>query len=317
MMGRNSLLALWFMAAGSSLVHAETAPPSDERIANFWRTTLAKLSTEPIEAVVEPVKDPLPYHKFRVTLRGLGGIHFRAYLAVPIRGESTSSPLPAIITAPGYGGSQQGIMLDECQRGFIILQVFPRSQGESEELWKIDGPEKLTWKIERPEGYYYQGAYADVVRGVDYLISRPDVDPRRIGIMGTSQGGGISLAVASLDQRIRAVSAHVPCLCDMRSAARSSGSLTNTLLTKVGVNTPEAWNTLDYFDASRLAVHLRAPALISAGGQDKTCPGSSIRTAFDRVSGIKSLVWYPDLPHTSSQAFYLLGWAWMEMYLKP
>jgi cephalosporin-C deacetylase len=208
-------------------------------------------------------------------------------------------------------------MLDECQRGFIILQVFPRSQGESEELWKIDGPEKLTWKIERPEGYYYQGAYADVIRGVDYLISRPDVDPKRIGIMGTSQGGGISLAVASLDQRIRAVSAHVPCLCDMRSAAGSSGSLTNTLLTKVGVNTPEAWNTLDYFDASRLAVHLRAPALISAGGQDKTCPGSSIRTAFDRVSGIKSLVWYPDLPHTSSQAFYLLGWAWMEMYLKP
>src|SRR3954451_23587867 len=139
---------------------------------------------------VEQVREPLPYRKYRVTLRGLNGVRFRAWMGVPVRGESPAQRLPAIVTAPGYGGTQQGIMLDECQRGYVVLPVLPRSQGESEALWKIDGREKLTWGIGAPEGYNYQGAYADVIRGVDFLTARPEVDPGHIGLMGTSQGGG-------------------------------------------------------------------------------------------------------------------------------
>ena len=192
------------------LAQDNTIAPTESQITEFWRATRRQLAAEPMEAVVEPLKDPLPYKKFRVTLRGLDGVRFRAYLAVPVRGESPAPPLPAIITAPGYGGSQQGVMLDECQRGYVILQVFPRSQGISEDLWKIDGAEKLTSGISYPKGYYYQGAYADMIRGIDFLVSRPEVDPERIAIMGTSQGGGIALAVAALDSRIRAVAAHLP-----------------------------------------------------------------------------------------------------------
>ena len=61
-------------------------PPSDEQIANFWRVTRERLASEPMDAVLEPVSDPLPYRKFRVTLRGLGGVRFRAYLAIPVSG---------------------------------------------------------------------------------------------------------------------------------------------------------------------------------------------------------------------------------------
>ena len=297
------------------LAQDNTIAPTQSQITEFWRATRQQLGAEPMEAAVEPLKDPLPYKKFRVTLRGLDGIRFRAYLAVPVRGESPAPPLPAIITAPGYGGSQQGVMLDECQRGYVILQVFPRSQGISEDLWKIDGPEKLASGISRPQGYYYQGAYADMIRGIDFLVSRPEVDPKRIAIMGTSQGGGIALAVAALDPRVRAVVAHVPCLCGMREAASITGSLVNTLLNKADANRASAWNTLDYFDPLRLAMNLHVPLLVSAGGKDRTCPAPTIRSVFDSVTAIKSLAWYPDLPHTSSASFYTLGWTWMDLYL--
>ena len=42
------------------------------------------------------------------------------------------------------------------------------------------------------------------VRGIDYLISRPDVDPRRIGMTGDSCGGWTTLYTAALDPRITA-----------------------------------------------------------------------------------------------------------------
>jgi pimeloyl-ACP methyl ester carboxylesterase len=44
----------------------------------------------------------------------------------------------------------------------------------------------------------------DVFRALDYLETRPEVDPGRIGVMGCSYGGVTSMYAAILDQRIRA-----------------------------------------------------------------------------------------------------------------
>ena len=44
----------------------------------------------------------------------------------------------------------------------------------------------------------------DAIRAVDYLISRPEVDPARIGAMGCSGGGTITALTAALDHRIAA-----------------------------------------------------------------------------------------------------------------
>src|SRR5262245_26220971 len=288
---------------------------SRKEIELFWRATLQRAAQEPLEAEVEPVKESLPYQKFRVTYRSLGNIRIRAYLGIPIRGEALDRKLPSIVTAPGYGGNQQGVMLDDCQRGYAVLQVHPRSQGESASLWSIDGPDKLTWRLDQPDGYYYQGAYVDVIRGIDYLLSRTDIDAARVGAMGTSQGGGIVLAVGALDPRVKAVVAHVPFLCDMRRAAFLPGALVKTLLERYGVLNARTLKTLDYFDPANLVEGLRVPVLLSAGGQDTVCPVETIRSVFDRLPGIRSMVVYPALPHTSSGDFYRMGWEWMDRHL--
>jgi cephalosporin-C deacetylase len=106
-------------------------PAGAQDIAGFWKTTLARLAAEPITATIEDTRDPLPYKKFRVEYRSLGGVRVRAFLALPVRGGEAPRPLRAIVTVPGYGGLQQGVMLGECQRGYAILQVYPRSQGPS------------------------------------------------------------------------------------------------------------------------------------------------------------------------------------------
>jgi cephalosporin-C deacetylase len=303
-----------------ALAQDSISPPSAqhvEEVHRFWQQTLAESAQVPLEAKLEKVRDYLPYEKYQVTYRSTGNVHIRAYLSRPIEAESAGRRLPAIITVPGYGGLQQGIMLDECMRGYIVLQVFPRSQGASADLWKIDGPDKLTWHLAHPEGYYYQGAYVDIIRGIDYLVSRPDVDSIRIGAMGTSQGGGLVLALAALDPRVKAVTAFLPFLCNFRLTSTIEGSLVRKLLMQYGDLNENSLNTLDYFDPYILADQIRAPVLMSAGGKDQTCPPAGIRTVFDRLGGIKALAYYPDLPHTSCGDFYKMSWEWMDRHLKP
>jgi carboxymethylenebutenolidase len=46
-------------------------------------------------------------------------------------------------------------------------------------------------------------AMADLKAAVDYLASRPDVDPDRIGVIGWCMGGGYALALATADPRLK------------------------------------------------------------------------------------------------------------------
>lgn len=302
------MLRLPVLVAALALV----SPLGAQDVDAFWRATRERLAAEPMEAQVESVAEALPYKKFKVTLRSLGGVRVRAWLALPVQGEAPPKPWPVIVTAPGYGGAQQGVMLSESQRGYAILQIFPRAQGDSAELWTIDGPDKLTWHLERPEGAYYQGAYADVMRAIDFAASRADLDRDRIAVVGTSQGGGLALAVAALDSRVKAVVAHVPFLCDFRRAARTPNSLVKKLLDQAGRNDEAALRTLDYFDPLTLAPRLLAPVLMSAGGRDEVSPRAAIQSVYDLLPGGKTLKVYPDLPHTSCVAFYNLSWSWLD-----
>jgi cephalosporin-C deacetylase len=289
---------------------------SAQEVEAFWKTTRERLAREPMEAEVEPVAEPLPYKKFKFTLRSLDGVRVRGWLALPIQGEAPPKPWPVIVSTPGYGGWQQSVMLGECQRGYAIVQIFPRGQGESAELWKFEGRDKLTWRLDQPEGAYYQGGYADVMRAIDYAVSRPDIDPNRVALLGTSQGGGFALAVGALDPRVKAVVAHVPFLCDFRLAARTPNSMVKNLLDRAGSNDEAALRTLDYFDPLQLAPKLRVPVLMSAGGKDEGCPAATIQSVYERLPGVKLLKNYPDLPHTTCLDFYNFTWPWLDIHFR-
>lgn len=323
------LLFLRSVCDGGSKDSAIVSPPRSSlpaargEIDEFWERTLKRAKDEPLQANAEIVNEPLQYVKYKISYRSFGGIKIRAYLAKPYETEGKAPRrFPAIITAPGYRGDGWGLELSESLRGYVILHVCPRSQGESAEFWNIDGPDLLTWHIEEPEGYFYQGAYVDLIRGIDYLCSRPDVDVNRIGAMGISQGGGLVLAAAALDPRVKAVVARVPFLCDMRRAATIDKSLVKVLLDRYGALTPQNLRTLDFFDPVNLAHRVKVPTMLSAGGKDTTCPAQTIRAVFDELSGDKALALYPNLDHPSgsdshaTEASYQMGWEWMDKYLR-
>lgn len=319
-----SVFILTFLHSGPAIAEANAdARPTATQIDQFWTQTLQRLAKEPIDAKEELSNEPVAYVKSTVTYRSLDGIRISAYVAHPYEtAGKVRRRWPAIITGPGYRGDGTGIELSESLRGYVVMHVAPRSQGNSAALWKIDGPDWLTWHMSKPDGYFYQGAYCDMVRAVDYLCTRDDVDPNRIGAMGISQGGGLVLAAAALDPRIKVVVARIPFLCNLRVAATIDGSLANTLLTRYHALSPQNLNTFDYFDPLNLAHRIHAPTFMCAGGKDTTCPVETIRPVFDNLAGTKLLAIYPNMDHpsgTDSRAvedFYEMGWDWMERYLK-
>ena len=117
------------------------ANPAD--IEAFWCETLARLARVPLDEREEVVRDPQPYLHSRVTFLSLGGARIVAQLGRPIGTTKGNDPrrLPAIVAAPGYGGWEFGQTLSECQRGYLMLQVYPRLQGESGPA--PEGPEHL------------------------------------------------------------------------------------------------------------------------------------------------------------------------------
>jgi fermentation-respiration switch protein FrsA (DUF1100 family) len=62
----------------------------------------------------------------------------------------------------------------------------------------------------------------DMHNAISWLERQPEVDASRIGIWGTSGGGGVVLHVAALDRRVRAVVAQVPSISFWRSLTYAS-----------------------------------------------------------------------------------------------
>ena len=61
---------------------------------------------------------------------------------------------------------------------------------------------------------------ADWRRGISYLEARPEVDPTRIGLWGTSYEGGHALVLGATDRRLRSIVAQVPTISGYEQGLR-------------------------------------------------------------------------------------------------
>jgi cephalosporin-C deacetylase len=283
------------------LAELETyAPTLDEPddLDTFWTTTLAESRAaggDLAETVhVERVETGLDLVTVDdVTFPGFGGHPIKAWLVRPARPDG---PLPAVVEFIGYGGGR-GLAHEHlvwAAAGFAHLVVDTRGQGSR---WGTGGgtpdpvgsgpatPGFLTRGIEDPHDHYYRRVFTDGVRAVDALRSLPGIDPARVSVAGTSQGGGISIAVAGLSEGLVAAMPDVPFLSHFRRAVEITdrdpyGEIRQYLAVHRDAE-DTVFRTLSYLDVALLARRATAPALFSVALMDATCPPSTVYAAFN------------------------------------
>ena len=121
---------------------------------------------------------------------------------------------PVVIALHGTGSSK-GNMAALCRKladtGFIAVAIDGRYHGERKSgKGETDYEAAIVraWQGSGEHPFYYDTVW-DVMRLVDYLQTRDDVDPARIGLIGISKGGIETYLTAALDPRIAVA---VPCI---------------------------------------------------------------------------------------------------------
>lgn len=179
------------------------------------RTDLKATTTSKIEADRITVEN--------VYFQSSPGLYVTGNLYLPAKIEGKA---PAILYLCGHGAvKKDGVSYGNkvhyqhhgiwfARQGYVCLIIDSLQLGEIEGLHH--GTHRLNQWWWACRGYSPAAVEAwNCVRALDYLVSRPEVDPERLGVTGRSGGGAYSWWIAAIDDRVK-VAAPVAGITDLR-----------------------------------------------------------------------------------------------------
>jgi len=174
----------------------------------------------PLNAKVVRTIDKGKYRVEHIIYESVPGFFVTSSLYIP-GGLKKRVKAPAIIycsghTVEGYRSEvYQHVILNLVTKGFIVFAFDPVGQGERLEYFDPETGQSIVGGPTKEHSYPGAQAFItgnsqarymiwDGIRAVDYLLTRREVDPTRIGITGRSGGGTQSSYIAAFDERILA-----------------------------------------------------------------------------------------------------------------
>jgi cephalosporin-C deacetylase-like acetyl esterase len=171
----------------------------------------------PLNARVTGVIRKQDFRVEKIIFESIPGYYVTAALFIP---EKRSGKAPAVIYASGHtvngfrSETYQHIIINLVKKGFVVLAFDPVGQGERLQYFNEKEGKSRFWPTTEhsyPGAQCYISGYSpakyfiwDGIRCVDYLLTRKEVDPERIGMTGRSGGGTQTAYTAAVDDRILA-----------------------------------------------------------------------------------------------------------------
>ncbi len=252
----------------------------------FWSGVLddaAKIPLNP-ETVPDPLRSSEDIEVFQVFYDSLDNVRIAAWYCLP---RNRRGKLPAVIFLPGYQ-SDPPIPKDWARRGYAAICVAPRGKLRSNRQFNPGYPGLLTYGMVDRNTYSYRGFYVDAWRGVDYLLGRDEVDSSRIGVTGSSQGGGLTITTSAMRPEVRVAAAGAPYLCGFVDAIELTHTYPyqeiNDYLRLHPDSRQQVVETLRYFDGVNFADRISCPIIVNIGLQDNVCPPETGYVLFGEIT---------------------------------
>jgi cephalosporin-C deacetylase-like acetyl esterase len=186
-------------------------------VAELWKMLGGPLERTPLNARVVGIVERSGYRIEKLTFESRPRLYVTANLYVPVgagRRPAILGPLGHSVNGKAWP-SYQRLFSNLARKGYVVLAYDPFGQGE-----RIEYPGTRPGQSAISGGGTGEHEYAgrrlillganfslfrawDGIRGIDYLLTRAEVDRERIGCCGQSGGGTLTQFLAALDSRIR------------------------------------------------------------------------------------------------------------------
>lgn len=252
---------------------------------------------------------------FHLYFTGVNGSRIHAQY---LRPKNISHPIPALLQFHGYRWNAG----DWCEKmaytdmGFAIASMDCRGQGGlSEDLGSVRGT-TVTGHVIRgitdtKEKLLYRQIFLDTTLLPRILMRFEEIDAEKLGVFGTSQGGGLAIACAALTPEIKKAAPCSPFLSDYQGACchqECQGAYLELwdyfrILDPCHEQEQDFFRQLQYIDIRNLAPWVKADVLWGIGLEDKACPPSTQFAAYNALTSDKKMIIYPEYGHEPFPGF--------------
>jgi cephalosporin-C deacetylase len=280
----------------------------------YWDNALTEMRAIDPHLTLEPAEFQVPGVKcLDLYFTGVGGSRLHVKF---LRPEKIQAPCPAVLMFHGYSSDSNdwSYKLNFVAQGFIVAALDTRGQGGySEEKGGVIGNTLHGHIIRgledalsgRPEKLLYRQNFLDTAQLAKIILEMPEVDADRVCATGWSQGGGLTVACAALEPRIKRAAPVYPFLSDykrvweMDEAKDAYAELRDFFRHSDPQHSREGavFTNLGYIDIQNLAPRIKAEVLWGTGLMDTVCPPSSQFAAYNKIQSQKKVALFPDFGH--------------------
>lgn len=282
----------------------------------FWDKSIAEMKALDARVQLVPSSFTAPFAEcFDLYFTGVGQARVHAKY---LRPKNSTKKHPAVVIFHGYSGNagEWNDKLNFVAMGYSVAALDCRGQaGLSEDVGGVKG-NTLHGQIirgldDQPEKLLFRQIFLDTAQLAGIVMGMPEVDPDRVGAFGGSQGGGLTLACAALEPRIKRLAPVFPFLCDYKRVWEMDLAILAYAELKEYFRSfdprhereDQIFTKLGYIDVQHLAKRIKGEVLMATGLMDNICPPSSQFAAFNKITAKKNVVIYPDFGHEGLPGF--------------
>jgi cephalosporin-C deacetylase len=278
----------------------------------FWDRSLAEMEALDPEVDLKPADFETSFADcFHLTFSGVGGARLNAKY---LRPKMFSGPQPAILMFHGYTGNSGdwSDKLGYVAQGYAVAALDCRGQGGLSEdkggvVGTTLGGHIIRGLDDSPEKLLFRQIFLDTAQLARVVMKMAEVDETQMAATGGSQGGGLALACAALEPRIKLAAVLNPFLSDYQRvweidlATDAYAELHEyfRLFDPLHEREDQTFERLGYIDVQHLSSRIQAEVLWSVCLMDTVCPPSTQFAAYNKIKAKKKLLIYPDYGHES------------------